>query len=94
MQRRLGNVNFTPCDGCAQPDHCGGTWPEDSKWKPGQLRGCFADKARSVRVEPAGPKYKARERVMSRDNDAYRRLRKDGVQPNRVDGSADLEAIL
>lgn len=89
----MGVVNF-PCDSCAQPDHCTGRYPDDDKWRPGEVRGCFGAKARSVKVEPAGKKYAARERVMSSDNDAYRRLRRDGVQPQRVDGSAELEAKL
>jgi hypothetical protein len=97
MQRRLGDVDtetFEPCPGCAQPDHCGGRWPEDGNFRPGQLRGCFAEKARSVAVEPAGSWVREREREMSKDNDAYRRLRRDGVQPKRVDGSAKLEATM
>ena len=35
-----------------------------------------------------------RERAMSADNDAYRRLRRSGIQPRNVDGSAELEAKL
>lgn len=34
----------------------------------------------------------AKERVLAKDLDAYQRLRKDGVQPQGIDGSARLEA--
>lgn len=102
MQCRLGLVSsavgseaiFTPCDGCAQPDHCGGTWPEDDRHKPGQVRGCFAAKARGVKLRADNMPFTAREKVMASDNDAYRRLRKDGIQPPKVDGSAHLEKAL
>jgi Na+-translocating ferredoxin:NAD+ oxidoreductase RnfG subunit len=36
----------------------------------------------------------AADKVMDADNNAYRRLRKDGVQPETVTGAAKLEATL
>ena len=95
MQCRLGRVNaFEPCKGCAQPAHCGGTWPDDDRHRPGEVRGCFADKARGVKLRADNMPYTAREKVMAQDNDAYRRLRRDGLQPPKVDGSAQLEKAL
>lgn len=35
---------------------------------------------------------KHKEKKWSKDHDAYRRLRRDGVQPGRLDGAARLEA--
>lgn len=34
----------------------------------------------------------AKEKVLQKDLDAYRRLRQDGVQPQNIDGSARIEA--
>lgn len=34
----------------------------------------------------------AREAVLGKDMDAYKRLRRDGTQPRSIDGSAHLEA--
>ena len=90
----LCNMAFIPCDTCAQPAHCGGVWPDDDLHRPGQLRGCFGAKARNVKVYPTGMRYTIREKVMDRDNEAYARLRKDGVQPDTVDGSHRFEAEL
>ncbi|MCP4225238.1 MAG: hypothetical protein GY773_18015 [Actinomycetia bacterium] len=58
---------------------------------------CFAEKARSVQLPTVGQMQRQigpREREMSADNDAYRRLRRDGLQPSRVDGSAEVEGRL
>lgn len=35
----------------------------------------------------------ARETVLSKDMDAYQRLRRDGVQPKRIDGCAAVEKV-
>lgn len=36
----------------------------------------------------------ARDKSWPKDHAAYRRLRKDGVQPDHINGSAELEAAL
>lgn len=41
---------------------------------------------------PATAATEVQERQLDRDLDAYRRLRKDGLQPKGIDGSARLEA--
>jgi hypothetical protein len=85
---------FVKCDGC-KTDTCGTYWPEDDRHMPGRFRGCFAQKSRSVGLESAGTwAINAADKVMDADNNAYRRLRKDGVQPETVTGSAKLEATL
>ena len=33
----------------------------------------------------------AKDRVLDKDLDAYKRLRKDGLQPRKIDGSAEVE---
>lgn len=87
-------MDFVKCEGC-QTSSCGTYWPDDDPTHAGRFRGCFADKSRSVAIESMETgRINVRDRVMSKDNDAYRRLRKDGLQPERVDGSAKLEATL
>lgn len=70
--------------------------------------GCFGCKVSSVRIAPSatpsrsprsgrGPQEHlssilAREKRWDTDMPAYKRLVDDGVQPPRIDGSADLEA--
>lgn len=64
------------------------------------VEGCFACKASSVMVAPSATPTRhpqavdvnATEAAWHRDMPAYRRLRKDGLQPRQIDGSADLEA--
>ena len=41
---------FAPCDGCKQPESCGGRWPDDDPHMPGRLRGCFAAKTGSFQI--------------------------------------------
>ena len=36
--------------------------------------------------------YHTKDRQLSKDRDAYKRLRQNGTQPKRVDGSAKVEA--
>ena len=86
---------FVRCDGC-QTETCGTFWPADEHPAfAGKFRGCFAEKSRSVALESADTwRVNALDRQISRDNDAYRRLRKDGLQPETVSGSAQLEASL
>jgi hypothetical protein len=43
-----------------------------------------AGSARSAVIE-------AKDRVLDKDLDAYKRLRKDGLQPRKIDGSAEVE---
>lgn len=46
----------------------------------------------SVRVDRGGAKViDAAERKLAADRDAYKRLRHEGLQPQRVDGSAEVE---
>ena len=83
------------CEGCQTPT-CFTPWPDDEHPAfAGKMRGCFGESARTVGIESADTwRINARDKEISRDNDAYRRLRKDGVQPERVDGSAKLEATM
>jgi len=61
-------------------------------------RGCcptFADHVRSIRFgSRAGDVVRANQRdaAFAKDREAYRRLRRDGLQPPRIDGCAALEA--
>lgn len=83
-----------PCPECRQPEHCLGRWPDDDPHRPGEVRGCFAAKTRTVAVRSTGTAIAlAADRRLSRDLDAYRRLRRDGLQPPRIDGSAERELL-
>ena len=86
---------FVRCDGC-ETDSCGTFWPDDEHpFFAGKFRGCFAEKSRTVGIQGAETwRLNAADKVISSDNDAYRRLRKDGLQPETVKGSAKLEATL
>lgn len=62
---------------------------------------CFRCRALSVCVSPSAMpsrtgaafrQWKAEEVKLERDGEAYKRLRKDGMQPMKIDGSADMEA--
>lgn len=44
------------------------------------------------RTGAAFRQWKAEEVKLERDGEAYKRLRKDGMQPMKIDGSADLES--
>lgn len=65
---------------------------------PVDVPGCFGCKALGVSVAPTAVGSVEAQRVrrsdaqLSKDLDAYKRLRRDGLQPPRVDGSADREA--
>ena len=37
-----------PCDTCADPEHCLGSYPDDDPHKPGRQRGCFRESAVGV----------------------------------------------
>lgn len=54
----------------------------------------FKEKLRSISfasVSGGARELHDRDRRWDKDMGAYSRLRKDGVQPNQIDGSADLE---
>ena len=62
---------------------------------------CFRCRALSVSVSPSSMPtrvnanlfaWKKEERKLERDGEAYKRLRAEGHQPMKIDGSADLEA--
>jgi len=83
-----------PCETCKQPEECTGTYPLDDKHRPGEVRGCFADKARGVSIRSdSTAQVIAADRTLSKDLDAYKRLRDDGLQPPRIDGSAEREKL-
>lgn len=44
-------------------------------------------------VDHGSGSYHTRDRELAKDRDAYKRLRQDGLQPKRVDGSHRLEAL-
>jgi hypothetical protein len=63
--------------------------------------GCFACRVSHVRMSgSAMPTRKnvqelnRKERVLDRDLDAYKRIRKSGGQPEQIDGSAKFEATV
>ena len=68
---------------------------------PTPVDGCFGCKVMSVGLSmESAPTTKAgaqvkeiadRERRWDRDMGAYKRLRRDGLQPKRIDGAADVE---
>lgn len=86
--------DFTPCPDCADPDWCASRYPDDDKHKPGEVRGCFAEKSRTImpRSMRTAPWHQA-EKEQSKDMDAYKRLRQDGVQPTQIMGSSVLEQV-
>jgi hypothetical protein len=68
---------------------------------PEFVDGCFACRIRSVNIAPSATPTRgggaeaasinAREDRWAKDMPAYRRLRHNGLQPDRIDGSAELE---
>lgn len=64
------------------------------------VEGCFGCKISGVQVSSAATPTRRREndainrkeKRWDRDMDAYKRLRKDGLQPPHIDGSAKIEA--
>jgi hypothetical protein len=68
---------------------------------PQYVENCFGCKALTIQLTPsAAPtsadasfaKWKAEEKTLSEDGEAYKRLRRDGYQPKHINGSAQLEA--
>ena len=64
------------------------------------VEGCFACRISHVAVSGSAMPTRSRavsdmnskERVLDKDLDAYKRIRKSGGQPTQIDGSARLEA--
>jgi hypothetical protein len=65
------------------------------------VEGCFACRISHVAVSGSAMPTRSRavsdmnskERVLDKDLDAYKRIRKSGGQPTQIDGSAKLEKI-
>lgn len=62
--------------------------------------GCFACRISHVRMSGAAmptrhnvAQLNMKERALDKDLDAYKRIRKTGGQPTKIDGSAKLEKI-
>ena len=58
------------------------------------VEGCFACKISGVKlgVSEHTASEKHRETTLSKDLDAYKRMRMNGQQPKQIDGSANVEA--
>lgn len=58
------------------------------------VEGCFACRITglTIGVSQHFVEEKTRETVLSKDLDAYRRLRKNGTQPKTIDGAANVES--
>lgn len=58
------------------------------------VEGCFACKISGVKlgVSEHASAEKSREATLSKDLDAYRRLRSNGQQPKQIDGAAKIES--
>src|SRR5689334_12179498 len=74
-------------------DHC----PAHDQYEDG----CFRCKLHTIQLAPSATgtrtgrevaETNVREKQLHHDRDAYARLRKDGLQPSSVDGSARLES--
>lgn len=64
---------------------------------PQPVEGCYGCKIQTVVIgkgdlSPAVADTNRREDALTKDREAYKRLRRDGLQPDNVDGSAQLEA--
>jgi hypothetical protein len=64
------------------------------------VEGCFACRISHVRVSGAATptrhkvaELSAKEKVLDKDLDAYKRIRQTGGQPDKIDGSARLEKV-
>ena len=70
----------------------------DTQFRPGRdSTVCFSCRVQSVQFESANPRaieVRKRDRDFDRDAAAYKRLRKEGIQPRGVDKSAQLEASI
>ncbi len=85
---------MTPCEVCKQPNHCTGTYPDDDEHRPGQVRGCFAEKTLGVSFRSTETtNVIAADKTLGSDLSAYKRLKDDGVQPPRIDGASQREMM-
>ena len=64
------------------------------------VEGCFACRISHVRMSGAAMPTRhnigvlnAKEKVLDKDLDAYKRIRKTGGQPDKIDGAARLEKV-
>ncbi len=72
-----------------------------AKTHPTYVEGCFGCKAASIRVAAAATPNRRQAYINQQgawdqtmaDDDAYKRLRKDGLQPRSTKGCAELERI-
>lgn len=77
------------------------TAPTHRDLHPQLVDGCFACKIRTINLAPSATpsrrqgahaaEHNRKERQLGRDLDAYKRLRRDGVQPTRTNGAAHVE---
>lgn len=76
-------------------------YPPHRQRHPQYVEDCFGCKALTIQLTPsAAPtsadasfaKWKAEEKTLTEDGEAYKRLRRDGFQPKNINGSAQLEA--
>lgn len=81
-----------PCETCVRPEHCTGRWPDDDKHLPGQVRGCYAEKVSTVHIQHVNAGViRLAERTEAADMEAYKRMRKDGLQPRAIKHSRGME---
>ena len=80
---------------CAACDEIRAT--EEHRGQHWECQPCFAIKVGSVQFAGAGERaidVRQRDRQWNVDGEAYWRLKKEGIQPNNVDGSAKLEQCM
>lgn len=58
---------------------------------PTPVEGCFGCKLLTVNTSRGPTPTDIREKALSADLDAYKRLRRNGLQPPHIDGSAEAE---
>lgn len=63
-----------------------------SRTHPTPVEDCWACRVMTIRVDRGGAQViDAKDRQLRADLDAYKRLRHDGLQPQRIDGSSEVE---
>ncbi len=86
--------SFEKCEGC-QTSSCGTYWPDDDPHMAGRSRGCFKEKAVSVSVDSVETRnINSKDKTLTKDLTAYKRMRDAGLQPPNLDGSHKLERVL
>lgn len=67
--------------------------PNHRRTHPVPVEGCYGCKAVSfgVLTDSGSKRVERKEQVLAADLPAYRRLRRDGLQPKGIDGAAELE---